>query len=220
MNTQAAPVEKDPVCGMTVDPARAKATHEHAGKTYYFCCPGCKEKFKADPAKYLTAKPLVGIAPLSAHPVQIAPAPAVHSHDVPVVSARASSAPAKALQNEYTCPMDPEVRQQGPGDCPKCGMALEPTVAALPATKTEYTCPMHPEIVRDAPGNCPICGMALEPRTVSVGGEKKSGTGGYDQAVLDRHRADDSRSADCHVRFCSRDVLADARGVAEDLAMV
>jgi Cu+-exporting ATPase len=68
--------------------------------------------------------------------------------------------------------MDPEVRQEGPGDCPKCGMALEPVIAALPVTKTEYTCPMHPQIVRDAPGSCPICGMGLEPRTVSAGEEK------------------------------------------------
>jgi Cu+-exporting ATPase len=64
--------------------------------------------------------------------------------------------------------MDPEVRQEGPGECPKCGMALEPVVAAPPATKTEYTCPMHPQIVRDKPGSCPICGMALEPRTVTA----------------------------------------------------
>jgi P-type Cu+ transporter len=64
----------------------------------------------------------------------------------------------------YTCPMHPEVRQRGPGNCPKCGMALEPVVASGP--RTEWTCPMHPEIVRDAPGSCPICGMALEPRTV------------------------------------------------------
>jgi Cu+-exporting ATPase len=63
--------------------------------------------------------------------------------------------------------MDPEVRQKGPGACPKCGMALEP-VDAAPATKTEWTCPMHPEIVRDEPGSCPICGMALEPRTVTL----------------------------------------------------
>src|SRR6185436_18867668 len=68
---------------------------------------------------------------------------------------------------EYTCPMDPEVRQARPGSCPKCGMALEP-VLAPPATRTEWTCPMHPEIVRDAPGSCPICGMALEPRVVTV----------------------------------------------------
>ena len=67
----------------------------------------------------------------------------------------------------YTCPMHPEVRQQGPGACPKCGMALEPVTVA-PATKTEWTCPMHPEIVRDQPGSCPICGMALEPRTVAL----------------------------------------------------
>jgi Cu+-exporting ATPase len=68
---------------------------------------------------------------------------------------------------EYTCPMDPEVRQIGPGACPKCGMALEP-VEAQAATRVEYTCPMHPEIVRSGPGACPICGMALEPRTVAV----------------------------------------------------
>jgi Cu+-exporting ATPase len=69
---------------------------------------------------------------------------------------------------EHTCPMHPEVRQKGPGSCPKCGMALEPAAPLMPATKTEWTCPMHPEIVRDAPGTCPICGMALEPRTVSL----------------------------------------------------
>jgi Cu+-exporting ATPase len=68
----------------------------------------------------------------------------------------------------FTCPMHPEVEQTGPGDCPKCGMALEPKGVPASATKTEWTCPMHPEIVRDQPGDCPICGMALEPRTVTV----------------------------------------------------
>jgi Cu+-exporting ATPase len=76
-------------------------------------------------------------------------------------------ATAADMVREYTCPMDPEVRQKGPGACPKCGMALEP-VDVGPITKVEWTCPMHPEIVRDAPGSCPICGMALEPRTVTV----------------------------------------------------
>lgn len=69
---------------------------------------------------------------------------------------------------EYTCPMDPEVRQIGPGTCPKCGMALEPATFSLPATRVDYTCPMHPEVVRDEPGACPICGMALEPREVTA----------------------------------------------------
>jgi P-type Cu+ transporter len=69
---------------------------------------------------------------------------------------------------EYTCPMDPEVRQKGPGSCPKCGMALEAATVQAPTTRTEYTCPMHPEIIRSEPGACPICGMALEPREISI----------------------------------------------------
>src|ERR1700737_2608554 len=171
--TQTNSIEKDPVCGMTVDPARAKATHEYAGKTYYFCCRGCQEKFSAEPAKYLAPKTLVGIAPASSKPLRIGPAPArsTHLHSAPNAAAPVSVTITKSA-NEHTCPMDPEVRQEGPGDCPKCGMALEPVIAAAPATKTEYTCPMHPEIVRDAPGSCPICGMALEPRTVTATDQK------------------------------------------------
>ncbi|MGH8274137.1 MAG: heavy metal translocating P-type ATPase [Gammaproteobacteria bacterium] len=65
----------------------------------------------------------------------------------------------------YTCPMHPEVVQDQPGDCPQCGMALEPET---PQRKVEYTCPMHPEVVQDHPGDCPKCGMALEPQTASV----------------------------------------------------
>ena len=80
----------------------------------------------------------------------------------------AKPSPPASTQIEYTCPMDPEVRQSGPGACPKCGMALEPVMPALPTTKIEYTCPMHPEVVRDQPGACPICGMALEPRTITL----------------------------------------------------
>jgi P-type Cu+ transporter len=67
-------------------------------------------------------------------------------------------------ETTYTCPMHPEIRQPGPGNCPKCGMTLEPL--APTGSRTEWTCPMHPQIIRDAPGSCPICGMALEPRTV------------------------------------------------------
>jgi Cu+-exporting ATPase len=67
----------------------------------------------------------------------------------------------------YTCPMHPEIRQPAPGNCPKCGMTLEPESPIAPGT-VEYTCPMHPEIVRNVPGDCPICGMALEPRNAPV----------------------------------------------------
>ena len=74
----------------------------------------------------------------------------------------------------YTCPMHPEVRQDTPGSCPKCGMALEPILPTSPAAapQTEYVCPMHPEVVRSEPGNCPICGMALEPRTATLNEEE------------------------------------------------
>jgi Cu+-exporting ATPase len=137
--TTAAPSQHvDPVCGMTVDPDTAAGTVHHNGTDYYFCSPGCVERFKASPDTFLA--PSTPVAPSD-------------RHDQP-----------------YVCPMDPEVRQQGPGACPKCGMALEPDLsdpAALFAV--EYTCPMHPQIVRDRPGSCPICGMALEPRTVGMG---------------------------------------------------
>ncbi|WP_345993712.1 copper-translocating P-type ATPase [Sulfurimonas sp. HSL-1716] len=68
----------------------------------------------------------------------------------------------------YTCPMHPEIHQDHPGTCPKCGMALEKEVQTAPPHTTKYTCPMHPEIISDKPGTCPKCGMALEPVTVQT----------------------------------------------------
>ncbi|MCB1086305.1 MAG: copper-translocating P-type ATPase, partial [Verrucomicrobiae bacterium] len=80
--------------------------------------------------------------------------------------------PGHATSGKYTCPMHPEVISDQPGDCPKCGMALEP-VSPIPSPgKTIYTCPMHPEIEQDHPGDCPICGMPLEPKTVGGGNEE------------------------------------------------
>jgi Cu+-exporting ATPase len=144
--------ERDPVCGMTVNPATAKYSDDHEGKSYYFCCASCADKFKADPKKYLHAPPK--------------PASALVMFGKPA----ANAAPAPSAQNTgtaYVCPMCPEVRETKPGACPSCGMALERDMPAV-AARTEYTCPMHPQIVRDAPGACPICGMTLEPRTVSA----------------------------------------------------
>ncbi len=139
----------DPVCGMKIDPATAAGSAQHRGQSAYFCGKGCLAKFVADPDRYLPPDGPVGPKPtLSASPAPPSP-----------------TAPAAA---DYVCPMDPEVRSDRPGACPKCGMALEPAVTAPLASKTEYVCPMHPEIVRSEPGNCPICGMALEPRTVTA----------------------------------------------------
>ena len=127
----------DPVCGMTISPDEAVGQVDYKGQTYYFCNDSCLTRFREDPQRFL-------------EPDRAAP---------PVTPAD--------MQRDYTCPMDPEIRQKGPGACPKCGMALEP-VDVAPITKVEWTCPMHPEIVREAPGSCPICGMALEPRTVTL----------------------------------------------------
>jgi P-type Cu+ transporter len=80
-----------------------------------------------------------------------------HHHDAPVTPSAAA---------KYFCPMCPGVESDEPGDCPKCGMALERNPAWQPAAKTIYTCPMHPEIEQDHPGDCPKCGMALESKTV------------------------------------------------------
>ncbi len=96
-----------------------------------------------------------------------------HEHHHAHSPDHASAHPAKSAKPVpqgafYTCPMHPEIRREGPGSCPKCGMALEPEGIPAPVTKTEYTCPMHPEIVQDEPGSCPKCGMALEPRTVTL----------------------------------------------------
>jgi len=133
--------EHDRVCGMKVDPSEAAASIEHHGATVYFCSESCAAKFRAAPEKYMRAKP--DAAP---------PHPAAKTEP----------------QERYTCPMHPDVKQTGPGSCPKCGMALEPVTAPAPANRSEYTCPMHPQIVRDGPGYCPICGMALESREVTA----------------------------------------------------
>ncbi|HSB74819.1 MAG TPA: heavy metal translocating P-type ATPase [Terriglobales bacterium] len=136
---------RDPVCGMSVNPATAKHQFEHGGRTVYFCSDSCRQRFASHPEKYAQAEPVSPPTPAS----------------TPPISAGGSS-------TAYVCPMDPEVRQPGPGACPKCGMDLEPEVITLAAAKVEYTCPMHPEIISDKPGNCPICGMELEPRTVAA----------------------------------------------------
>ena len=129
----------DPVCGMTVTPESAHHL-EHEGSTFYFCCAGCRNKFAADPSGYLDGK---------------------RATDKQAGTAEAGS-------GAYICPMCPEVREDDPVPCPKCGMALEPESPPALLTKTQYTCPMHPEVIQDEAGDCPICGMALEPVTVTL----------------------------------------------------
>ena len=136
----------DPVCGMKVQPEKAAAKTVYAENTYHFCSTKCHARFESNPLAYV-------------------------GKDREVHAVTQSITPAKS-GNMYTCPMHAEIRQTGPGSCPKCGMALEPEMPVA-AGAAEYTCPMHPEIVRDAPGDCPICGMALESR-MPVGGEENA----------------------------------------------
>ena len=100
--TPAAGATIDPVCGMTVDPATTPHHASHEDTEYHFCSARCREKFVADPARFL------------------------HGQE------QANTTPAPAPEGTiYTCPMHPQIRQPGPGNCPICGMALEPEMPSL-----------------------------------------------------------------------------------------
>lgn len=132
---------KDPVCGMNV-PSSSQYAAIHHGHSYSFCSLNCLHKFQDDPARYAVQNGVEENRPQMLHE--------------------------EGSAAVYTCPMHPEIRQDRPGSCPKCGMALEPVLAPPSADKIEYTCPMHPEVISDRPGSCPKCGMALEPRNVEA----------------------------------------------------
>jgi P-type Cu+ transporter len=136
--TAAASTVKDPVCGMDVDPKDASGGSARYAGKTYWFCSVSCRE------KFVTdPKRYAGPSPSAA-------------------------SPASADEAVYTCPMHPEIRQRGPGSCPKCGMALERVAPGPPRPRTRWTCPMHPQIVRDEPGSCPICGMALEPMAVTA----------------------------------------------------
>ncbi len=140
-------VVRDPVCGMTVDPAAGKPTHEHEGRVFHFCNPGCRDKFAKAPEDYLTAEdPVCGMQ------VDRGAARHLAKHEgrrfyfcSAGCQAKFEAEPAKYLEGRPA----PEPMPEG----------------------TKYTCPMHPEIVQDGPGDCPLCGMALEPMGIPTGEE-------------------------------------------------
>ncbi|WP_146586731.1 heavy metal translocating P-type ATPase [Puniceibacterium confluentis] len=137
-------VTRDPVCGMTVDPAAGKPQAEHDGHLYHFCSDGCHAKFTAQPEAYLTAQdPVCGMS------VDRASAEHMSKHD----GAR-----------HYFC----SSRCKDKFDAePEAYLGARAAPEPMPEG-TQYTCPMHPEILQDHPGDCPICGMALEPLTPSA----------------------------------------------------
>ena len=166
---------KDPICGMTVNEATALCA-ERDGQAHYFCSEHCRQKFigQAPRAKSIpltvteTGQGCCGEAKAEAPSVPgdcCGGKGSDHSqHEHGAAAVKPSSAA------KYFCPMCPGVAADKPGDCPKCGMALErnPAWVAPAAGKTIYTCPMHPEVQQDHPGDCPKCGMALEPSSISA----------------------------------------------------
>nr|WP_306415944.1 heavy metal translocating P-type ATPase [Xanthomonas citri] len=127
---------KDPVCGMDLtEDSSHRSVHD--GHTWYFCSSKCKSRFDAEPGRYAAASSAHDHAAGPAAPPSPLPQPfdrssapyaghhAGHHHPAP---APAAPAPAGAV---YTCPMHPEIRQDHPGTCPKCGMALEPELPSL-----------------------------------------------------------------------------------------
>ncbi|PBB20946.1 heavy metal translocating P-type ATPase [Mesorhizobium sp. WSM4313] len=140
-------VLRDPVCGMTVDPAAGKPTAEHGGRTFHFCSERCRTKFQAEPEGYLTATdPVCGMS------VDRASAKHFVRHEG---------------QGFYFCSAGCKGKFEAE---PAKYLAGRPEPQPMPKG-TQYTCPMHPEIIRDKPGSCPICGMALEPMGVPTGEE-------------------------------------------------
>jgi Cu+-exporting ATPase len=184
MNREGRSMAIDPICGMTVDESSPlRATRD--GQTFHFCSEHCRKKFigQADSIES-TAGTLPG-PPGELHHIRVhgtmdhscchdtskagslSHAKHDHAHHDHVHHDHAAMAVEPSVAAKYFCPMCPGVESDKPGDCPKCGMALErnPAWVAAAAGTTVYTCPMHPEVRQDQPGDCPICGMPLEPAT-------------------------------------------------------
>lgn len=176
-------MERDPVCGMNVCADSAKARVEHEGRTYYFCCAGCAQKFQQEPAKFLSASAVASTAIImgAGSAPKYAPADVTVLGEGPkekdpvcgmmVNPQKAAGKAEQAGKTYYFCSThcaerfqaDPEKFLAAPGKARVEPVATPKAVPSSQSQNIRYTCPMHPEIVPIGPGTCPICGMALEP---------------------------------------------------------
>jgi len=153
----------DPVCGMRFEPDRAAGKWEYRGKIYYFCNPGCMEKFRLDPESYLTAPDTSRSEDRAVRT----------GHEVTDPVCGMKFDPGKASgkwdyegQTYYFC--NPGCRDKFRNNPLEF---LEPDSKKKKDPSSEgklFTCPMDPEVIQHGPGSCPVCGMALEPQTVTL----------------------------------------------------
>ncbi|MDB6036728.1 MAG: silP, partial [Verrucomicrobiales bacterium] len=171
----------DPICGMKVDEKTAPHAYRD-GQTFYFCSEHCRTKFLKQNVPALPTLKLPASEP--AHSCCGGSKGAETPSSAPTTNASKMLHSVSELPHPHTpskgtgayyCPMCPGVESDKPGDCPKCGMALEKAATTQASeTKTIYTCPMHPEVEQDYPGDCPKCGMPLEPKVVTLETEDDS----------------------------------------------
>ena len=157
-------MQQDPICGMMVDEKTAIRL-EHAGIEHYFCSLNCRDHFAREVDDGQTTSPALQLTELRDHG---------HTHSCCSKMEDSSRSQSRTASKEYFCPMCPGVESDEPGNCPKCGMALEPAKPPTRKQKRSYTCPMHPEIEQDEPGTCPKCGMELEPKYTDAEAENDS----------------------------------------------
>ena len=184
--------ERDAVCGMPVDPEKAAARIEHSGRPYYFCSPGCAQRFREAPEKYAAgsaggahgALDIEGGAAFRPPSQKTTPAAKDPVCGMSVDSRTARWTTEHAGKTYHFCSAqcaerfqkEPEkyLRAAAPAATqPRHAAYAQPKRARrsaenkfATAQQVRYTCPMHPQIVQFGPGSCPICGMALEPMDV------------------------------------------------------
>lgn len=154
---------KDPVCGMTVDPAKAAGESQFGGSAYYFCSTGCQAKFDSAPERYTVNAELPAVGSTTDLPPATDP--------VCGMQVNPSTAVAKVDHRGttfYFCSKGcAEKFRAAPGKYLKQSNVPSSAQLSMADMQAEYTCPMHPEVRQVGPGSCPICGMALEPREVT-----------------------------------------------------
>ena len=170
----------DPVCGMKVNPKRASAKLQYQGKTYFFCCAGCRAKFEADPETYLAkqaaTRAVQAIDPVCGMKVNPEKAAAKSEYcgntyyfccagcrtkfeaDPEKYLAKKPAAPAGALIS-----LGAPAGHAAPAATLPAPEAAKTAHAHAASAEAAYTCPMHPEVKAKKQEPCPKCGMALEP---------------------------------------------------------